>query len=67
MLTPMIYAVIESMGHAYERAAIEQALQVRPGKSPITGLYYREEGSTLRTDFTLKLLCDRQVNSQRKL
>jgi hypothetical protein len=45
MLTPMIYAVIESMGHAYERAAIEQALQVRPGKSPITGLYYGEEGS----------------------
>ena len=61
LLTLMIYPVSDSFGHTYERSAIEHALQVRPGVSPMTSMPYGAIGSNLRPEYTLQNMCAVQV------
>jgi hypothetical protein len=61
LLTLMIDPVSDSFGHTYERSAIEHALQVRPGVSPMTSMPYGAIGSNLRPEYTLQNMCAVQV------
>ena len=50
--------VMDYFGHTYERDAIEQALRVKPGVSPMTRGRYPRGDAGLRPNFSLKSLIE---------